>query len=302
MSDWGKGAVNNNIGWGQGSVNNTIDWGAIYEVSESGDTDIVGLLPETRLVFSVKTDNAGTSASNQFTIPTTGSGYSYDIETSDGQTITGLTSGTTITFPSAGTYDVFITGAFPRFYFANGGDRLKLIELKNFGTYAQGSTSQERAFQSCSNLVISATDTGYFGSVTTFANAWFGCQSLTSFPLIDTSSVTDFNSTWYNCLSLTSFPLLDTSSGTNFPYAWASCSSLVTFPANAFDSNIASNYTNAFQNTNLSTQSIDDILVSLDVSGVSNGTFLQSGGSTPSATGLAAKANLISKGWTVTTA
>jgi hypothetical protein len=349
MSDWGKGAVNNNIGWGQGSVNNTINWGAVYEVSESGDTDIVGLLPETRLVFSVKTDNAGTSASNQFTIPTTGSGYSYDIETSDGQTITGLTSGTTITFPSAGTYDVFITGAFPQFYFNNGGDKLKLIELKNFGTYAQGSTSQSFAFWGCSNLLISATDTGYFGNVTSFVfafrgctsltsfplidtsngtsfgaawlscsslttfplidtssgtnfgDAWQGCSSLTSFPLLDTSSGTNFQGAWYNCSSLTSFPLIDTSSGTIFANTWRFCRSLATFPSNAFDTNIASNYTDAFKDTNLSTQSIDDILVSLDVSGVSNGTFLQSGGSTPSATGLTAKTNLINKGWTITT-
>jgi len=268
-------------------------WGGIYYEY----TDTFG----DRLVFSVKTDNAGTSASNQFTIPTTGTGYSYDIETSDGQTITGLTSGTTITFPSAGTYDVFITGAFPRFYFNNGGDKLKLIELKNFGTYAQGSTSQSTAFQGCSNLVISATDTGYFGSVTDFYATWFNCSSLTSFPLIDTSSGNSFSNAWFGCSSLTTFPLLDTSSGNSFSNAWRGCSSLTTFPANAFDTNIASNYTSAFTATNLSTQSIDDILVSLDVCGVSNGTFTQSGGSTPSATGLAAKTNLINKGWTVTT-
>jgi hypothetical protein len=235
------------------------------------------ILPETRLVFSVKTDNAGTSGTNQFTIPTNGSGYSYDIETSDGQTITGLTSGTTITFPSAGTYDVFITGAFPQFYFANGGDKLKLIEIKNFGTYAQGSTNQYAAFNGCSNLVISATDTGYFGNVTNFLY------------------------TWNNCSSLTSFPLIDTSSGNTFFATWRFCYSLTTFPANVFDSNISTNYTGAFQATNLSTQSIDNILVSLDVCGVSNGTFTQSGGSTPSATGLAAKTNLINKGWTITT-
>ena len=436
---------------------------------ETANMVIDSNLIDNRIIFSVKTDNSGTSASNQFTIPTTGTGYLYDIETSDGQTITGLTSGTTITFPSAGAYDVFITGSFPRFFFNNVGDKLKLLELKNFGTYAEGSTSQERAFYGCSNLVISATDVGYFGSVTdfgnawnncssltsfplidtssgtnfdstwsfcssltsfplidtssgtnfgftwttcnslvtfplidtssgtdisyawvscssltsfpllntssvtnftntwfgcssltsfpllntssgtNFANTWYGCSSLTSFPLLDTSSGTNFSSTWRNCSSLTSFPLLDTSSvtiftgawyncssltsfplldtssafnfgsawfgcssltsfplidtssGTNFGSAWYNCNSLVTFPANAFDTNIATNYINAFNTTNLSTQSIDDILVSLDVSGVSNGTFLQSGGSTPSATGLNAKANLISKGWTITT-
>jgi hypothetical protein len=50
----------------------------------------------------------------------------------------------------------------------------------------------------------------------------------------------------------------------------------------------------------LLTQSIDDILVSLDTSGVSSGTFTQSGGQAPSATGEAAIDSLVGKGWTVT--
>ena len=302
MSDWGQGSKNNNIGWGQGAVNNSINWGLSHSESWSGDTDILGEVIDNRLIFSVKTDNAGTSATNQFTIPTTGTGYLYDIETSDGQTITGLTGGTTITFPSAGTYDVYISGSFPRFYFNNVGDRLKLIDLKNFGIYAQGSTSQASAFFGCANLIISATDTGLFENVTNFSSTWQNCPSLISFPLIDTSAGANFNSAWFNCSSLTSFPLLDTSAGTNFGSAWYRCLSLTSFPANAFDTNIASNYASSFTSTKLSTQSIDNILVSLDASGVLNGTFNQSGGGNlPSAVGLAAKANLISKGWTITT-
>lgn len=42
MSDWGKGAVNNNIGWGKGAINNQVGWGAIHALSYSGDTNIVG--------------------------------------------------------------------------------------------------------------------------------------------------------------------------------------------------------------------------------------------------------------------
>ena len=302
MSDWGQGSKNNNIGWGQGAVNNSINWGLSHSESWAGDTDIIGSVIDNRLIFSVKTDNAGTSATNQFTIPTTGTGYLYDIETSDGQSITGLTAGTTITFPSAGTYDVYISGSFPQFYFANTGDRLKLLNLKNFGIYALGSTSQLNAFFGCSNLVISATDIGHFENVANFLAAWHSCSSLTSFPLIDTSAGTNFSFAWRNCSSLTSFPLIDTSTGGNFTSAWNGCSSLTSFPANAFDTNIASNYANSFLSTKLSTQSIDDILVSLDTSGVLNGTFNQSGGGNlPSATGLTAKANLISKGWTITT-
>lgn len=235
---------------------------------------------DNRFIFTVKTDNAGTSASNQFTIPTSTTGitqaFLYDIETSDGQTITGLTGNHTITFPTAGTYEVRISGSFPYMYFVGGGDKLKMLDISNFGIYALGSTSQSSAFQGCSNMTITATDSGNFGSVTNFAFTWSGCSSLTSFPLIDTSS------------------------GTSFLFAWNGCSSLASFPANAFDTNIATNYTNAFQSTNLTTQSIDDILVSLDTSGVINGTFRQSGGQAPSATGQTAITNLVGKGWTIT--
>ena len=307
---------------------------------------------DERFIITVKTDNAGTSASNQFTIPTSTTGiteaFLYDIETSDGQTITGVTGDTTITFPSAGEYDVKISGSFPYMYFNNGGDKLKLLDIKNFGIYALGSTSQDTAFRGCSNMVITATDSGNFGSVTNFKlslafcssltsfplldtssgttfencwrncssltlfplidtssgvnfnNTWNGCSGLTSFPLIDTSSGTNFSSAWRGCSNLTSFPLINTSSGTNFLDAWNNCSSLATFPANAFDGNIATNYSNAFLVTNLTTQSIDDILVSLDTSGVSNGTFTQSGGQAPSATGEAAIDSLVGKGWTIT--
>jgi len=276
-------------------VTATNDFGSANSTSNS-------LVPEDRLIFSVKTDNAGTSASNQFTIPTSGTGYLYDIETSDGQVITGLTGDTTITFPSDGTYDIFINGSFPQFSFNNGVDRLKLLDIKNFGIYALGSTNQSNAFFGCSNMIITATDIGHFENVNSFLYTWANCSSLTSFPLIDTSSGTNFSFTWVGCSSLTSFPLINTSSGTNFNRTWRNCLNLVDFPSNSFDTNIASNYTDAFSNTSLSTQSIDNILVSLDTSGVTNGIFAQSGGgNTPSATGLTAKANLISKGWTVTT-
>ena len=283
---------------------------------------------DDRFIFTVKTDNAGTSASNQFTIPTSTTGitqaFLYDIETSDGQTITGVTGNTTITFPSSGEYEVRISGSFPYMFFNSGGDKAKLLDIKNFGIYALGSTSQDNAFKGCNNMVISAADSGNFGNVTSFSSTWYLCSSLTSFPLLDTSSVTNFDNAWNGCSSLTSFPLLDTSSGTSFfaawgscssltsfplietssgtsfGYAWYNCSSLTTFPANAFDTNIATNYSLAFSQTALTTQSIDDILVSLDTSGVSNGTFTQSGGQAPSATGEAAIDSLVGKGWTIT--
>ena len=311
------GKIYDSTWWGVGVTSNNINWGKSYlDLAGGGDE---------RFIITVKTDNAGTSATNKFTLPTTGTGYNYDITTSDGQVITGLTTGTTITFPTAGTYDIFISGSFPRCYFNDTGDKDKLVDIKNFGIYALGSTSQSGAFFGCSNMVISATDIGHFENVTNFSSTWntctsltsfplidtssgsnfiatwLNCSSLTSFPLIDTSSGIGFNFTWQGCISLTSFPLLDTSSGNNFSSTWRLCSSLTSFPANAFDTNIATNYSNSFSTTNLSTQSIDDILVSLVTSGVSNGTFDQSEGQAPSATGQNAITTLLGRGWTITT-
>jgi len=40
--DWGQGANNNLIGWGQGAANNNIGWGFVYNVSWSGETELLG--------------------------------------------------------------------------------------------------------------------------------------------------------------------------------------------------------------------------------------------------------------------
>ena len=88
--------------------------------------------------FTVQTDNAGTSASNQFTIPIT-SATPYNIETSDGQSITGATGATTLTFPSAGTYTVKITESCIGWRFGGAGDTSKFLNVNNWGVYANTS-------------------------------------------------------------------------------------------------------------------------------------------------------------------
>jgi hypothetical protein len=140
-------------------------------------------------------------------------------------------------------------------------------------------------------------------SGTNFLFTWAFCSSLTTFPLLDVSNGTDFTGAWYNCSSLTTFPLLDVSSGTNFYGAWAGCTSLTSFPANMFDSCSATTFDQAWTNCALNQTSVDNILVSIDTAGQSNGTLGINGGTSaaPSATGLVAKASLQAKGWTVTT-
>ena len=240
----------------------------------AGSSPAVPDVPEFR--FSVNSAGTGTSAPNEFTIPINAGTFNYDISTDDGYSATGVTGAHTITFPSGkGVHNVVITGLFPGVLFNAGGDDDKILTIDNWGTYGKGSTDQQKAFYGCSLLAINATDEGNFSQVTNFFRFAFFTPNITTFPFINLSSATNFNSFLYYATSLT------------------------TFPANMFDNSPATNYINAFANTNLTTQSIDNILVSIDTAGGTSGSFKQSGGQAPSATGIAAKDSLVAKGWTV---
>lgn len=140
-------------------------------------------------------------------------------------------------------------------------------------------------------------------SITNFLGPWYFCSGLTSFPPLDTSSGENFFQAWIGCSSLTEFPALDFSSGINFDSAWRVCTNLTTFPAGVFDNCLSTDFTEAWAGCALSQQSVDNILISIDTAGQNNGTLGISGGTSaaPGSIGLAAKASLESRGWTVTT-
>ena len=50
---WGQGSANNTNQWGRGATNNSISWGSIYNLSPSGETNIIGGLQPT---FELKYD------------------------------------------------------------------------------------------------------------------------------------------------------------------------------------------------------------------------------------------------------
>jgi len=185
-------------------------------------------------------------------------------------------------------------------------------------------TDLSAAWAGCSNLAtFPSIDTG---NVLALAGAWGRCSSLTTFPSIDTSNCTGFAGTWSDCSSLSSFPALDLSRGTDFKNAWSRCTSLVDFPVvdiksgadfqggwngctnlanfppNMFDTAPATNYTFAFFDCALPQASVDNILVSVNTAGQSNGRIDIHGGTnaTPGAAGIAAVNALRSRGWTVT--
>lgn len=153
--------------------------------------------PSDDFVITVKTDNAGTSSSTQFTIPTTGGGYNYNVDCDNDSTneVTAQTGDYTCNYGAAGTYTVRIkdnTGlktGFPRIYFDDGGDKLKLLTIEQWGTGKW--TSMALAFSGCANLAGQASDNPDLSGVTDmnsmFRDATAFNQNISGW---DTSNVT----------------------------------------------------------------------------------------------------------------
>ncbi|MFN8354778.1 MAG: BspA family leucine-rich repeat surface protein [Spirosomataceae bacterium] len=140
-----------------------------------------------------KTDNAGTSNSTSITIPTSGTGYNYDVDwENDGiYDEFGKTGSVTHDYGTAGTYTVAIRGSFPRIYFNNSGDKSKLLDVTQWGDIAW--TSMASAFYGCNNLNISASDVPSLPSVTDFSSMFRSCTNLSGPSNIGTWNVTGVN-------------------------------------------------------------------------------------------------------------
>lgn len=190
-------------------------------------------------VITVKTDNAG-SSSTEFTIPTNGTGYDYNVDCNNDGTdeATGATGDYTCTYGAAGTYTVRIkdkagngTG-FPQIYFNNSGDKLKLLTIKQWGTGKW--LSMESSFKGCANLAGQAIDNPNLSLVTSmysmFTNASAFNQDISGW---NTGSVTDMSNMFsYASLFNQDIGAWNTSSITNM--------STMFFHAEAFNQDISS--------------------------------------------------------------
>jgi surface protein len=128
--------------------------------------------PLDDFVITVKTDHPGTSADNEFTIPTNLSetyDYSVDCDNDGINEIVGATGNFTCVYASAGTYTVRIkhnqatNAGFPRIYFNGNGDTQKLLTIEQWGTNPWSSMSS--AFEGASNLTTTALDVPDFSNM-----------------------------------------------------------------------------------------------------------------------------------------
>jgi surface protein len=165
-----------------------------------------------------------TVTGSDFNIPTIGTGYNYDIEVVESaQSFTGLIGNHIITFPSTGTYTIKISGDFPRIYFYNGFEKLKLTTIEQWGDIVW--TSMEYAFWGCSNMSCNATDAPDLSNVTDMTCMFQDCVNFNSdISLWNVSNITIMSSMFSGCVNFNSdIGSWDTSSVENMSGMFAGC-------------------------------------------------------------------------------
>ncbi|MHA1791113.1 MAG: BspA family leucine-rich repeat surface protein [Promethearchaeota archaeon] len=124
--------------------------------------------------------SSGSSNDNQVKLPLESSGtYDFYVEWGDGTSDTIITwnqSEVTHTYASVGIYDISIYGTLVGWRFNNGGDKLKIIEISQWGNLRLGNSGYY--FHGCSNLALTATDILDLNGTTSLYYAFSGCTNL----------------------------------------------------------------------------------------------------------------------------
>jgi len=205
---------------------NFLIWQKVNGTLSLADLQADGLPPVfvpgvTNFIITIKTDNTGSSNDDQFTIPTTGTGYNYGVDWGDSNTDTGQTGNITHTYSVAGTYTVSISGDFPRIFFSNGGDRLKLLTIENWGNNKW--VSMANAFFGCANLVGNYTDSPDTSLVTDMSFMFANCAAFNQSVAFSTGAVTTMASMFNGCQAFNKAVAFDTSLVTDMSFMFATC-------------------------------------------------------------------------------
>ncbi len=110
-----------------------------------------------------------TGASETVTLPATSTVNNFTVDWGDGSGVeTVTTASPTHVYAVADTYIITIAGTCPTWSFNNGGNRLKIKDVSQWGDI--GLTNLDGGFYGCSNMTTSATDAGGFSRVTHMGN------------------------------------------------------------------------------------------------------------------------------------
>ncbi len=144
--------------------------------------DLLPIYTDTFIsVWNTSKTSAGSSNSNQVALPLyNGGAYNFVVDWGDGSnsTITAWDdANVTHTYASEGEYEIRITGQIDGFRFNNGGDKLKLVEIKAWGPLKVGNNGFY--FYGCSNLVYTGNDDLNLSGITSLNNMFRDATSFT---------------------------------------------------------------------------------------------------------------------------
>ena len=224
--------------------------------------------PQDEFIISVKTDNAGTSNNDQFTLQMISG--TYDVDWGDSNVDLAQSGAKTHTYSTAGTYDVKVLGGTRMYHGSSGAlDSDKIVDLKNWGIGQWVYISN--GFQGCVNMVITATDVPDYSAILNpyFSLAFSDCplQNYNFNNVSVTSSVTNLNRAFLNNSAFNQ-PLdnWDVSGVLDMDNTFNGCSS--------FDQDLSgwqisqvTDFTNFMAGVTLSTANYDALLIAWDAQG-----------------------------------
>ena len=265
------------------------------------------LFAPNQTIITIDTTQAG-SASDTFIFPLSSMGglSSIWIDWGDGSgdviTATGQAELTHV-YASSGIYDVISAGDVGySLAFLNGGDKDKLIEVKNLGNFTMRSAS----FHGCINLVrISATDIPKDYAVSVF-RCFAGCTSLIEVNNIENytfAGATSAYSFFSGCISLSQdMKGINLPSNVNYS-TFYSGASIIDFDLTLGDYTSANNMLNMLSNSGFSVENYSNFLIHLASNPPVNNTALGAVGLMYNAGAVASRDYLINTiGMTITDA
>jgi surface protein len=150
--------------------------------------------------------SSGSSNSSQIRLPLIFGTHDFTVDWGDGtsDTITSWNQAeVTHTYASEGIYTVAIDGTLVGWRFNDGGDKLKIIEISQWGSIRLGNS--DGYFRGSSNLVLTATDALNLTGTTTLERAFEGCTNLGSSGDMNTWDVSSVTNMQWMFLETSSF-------------------------------------------------------------------------------------------------
>lgn len=213
-------------------------------------------------------------------------------------------------YASTGDHVIRISGTFPNLCFNNGGDCLKVKEVRNLGVV--GWSSLNCAFYGCTNLTLFVAGNTDTSSVTNMGTMLRGCSGLIDppdFTGMDTSSVTGFSGFMRDCTNMTSPPDFSGFDTSNVIYAntmlrgWSSVGEVGDIGISGWDIESVTTFASFALGVTFSTAAYDAILIAWDAQNPVDSVTAHFGNSTYTSGGAAeaARTSLITGDlWSIT--